>query len=303
MDFVIPSPLQEVDYLTTCQLQVKRDDLIHRDLSGNKYRKLIGHVDYIIKNHVKGIVTFGGAFSNHLYSCAAFAKKYNLLAIGIVRGEDDVSNPTLQYCRSMGMELFFVTRQEYSLKQESKVIRDILVPYDDYYLIPEGGDHPLAMSGLSAMIDEVIDPPDYIAVSAGTGSTAIGILKAMIAKGWKTKLMVLPALKHSGIKDRIIADTGVPASQFVYADQYTFGGYAKSKNTLIAFINDFYSKTHIPLDPVYNGKLVYGLTDLDQKGFFKSNERIIWIHTGGLQGIHGYNYLTKKGDQAMIHPV
>ncbi|MBK7373482.1 MAG: pyridoxal-phosphate dependent enzyme [Saprospiraceae bacterium] len=293
----LPSALQRIDFDFPFSLMVKRDDLIHPQVSGNKYRKLQGILDHVQSNNIKGVLTFGGAFSNHIYATAAAAAAYGLESIGIIRGEDDDANPTLRFVRANGMKLFFVPRSEYSLKLDSILVRSIINQYRHLQVIPEGGDDPLAYDGLGMVITEMIDQghnPDYLVVAAGTGTTAVGLLKALKKYQLDTKLLIFPALKHQGLHKDIIKKAGVDSSQAIYCDQYHFGGYARATEELIEFMNNFLKVTGIPLDPVYNAKLVYGLYQMGKEKWFKPADRVIWLHTGGIQGSVAYNYLALK---------
>lgn len=289
--------MQQIDYDFPFSFKVKRDDLIHLQVSGNKFRKLEGILKHIHKESIIGLLTFGGAFSNHIYSTAAAAKACGLESIGIIRGEDDEFNPTLKFARASGMKLYFVPRSEYKLKFDSKVIRSILAQYPHFHLIPEGGDDPLAYQGLELVVAEMMQQghiPNYLAVAAGTGTTAVGLLKAVEKYQLPTKLLIFPALKHQGLYNEIIKKAGTDCGQAIYFDRYHFGGYSRVTDELIAFTNRFFKATGIPLDPVYNAKLVYGLFHLGKGKYFKPSDQVTWLHTGGIQGSIAFNYLANK---------
>ncbi|MEP7321341.1 MAG: pyridoxal-phosphate dependent enzyme [Saprospiraceae bacterium] len=295
----LPVPIEICNFNFGCQSYVLRDDLSHSEISGNKYRKLKYVMSSIMKSGAKGIITFGGPFSNHIYSTAAYANLLGLESIGIIRGEDDKDNPTLKFARSRNMRLYFVSRSAYRLKQESSEIKALLLSNPDHEIVDEGGEHPLAFVGLKEIVDEIEDQkmiPDYIAISAGTGTTAAGILRAVCDKRWKTKIIVISPMKNKVLMDKIISisDRKFHSDQLVFIDEFAGNGYAKVSEELIRFMYTFYEVTRIKLDQIYTAKLVHGLYQLSLRNFFKPNDTLLWIHTGGLQGIEGYNYMMHK---------
>lgn len=293
----LPSPLQEVKFVFGCTCFVKRDDLIHPEVSGNKYRKLKYIFEHLTLRGIPGIITLGGAFSNHIYAAATYARLKGLKSIGLIRGEQDVLNPTLQYVQAQGMQLYFISRQEYRNKSESEIIQNIQNQHPEFMFIPEGGDLPLAYIGVMEVIDEIKEQgvkPDYLAVSAGTGNTASGLLRGIKKLGWNTKLIVMPAIQSTHLKKKILADSEGEQNDLFYFEQFSHGGYAKTNKELIDFMHQYYEQTNIPTDPVYTGKLVYGLNQLSKNNFFKPADVLVWLHTGGLQGVKGYNYMQAK---------
>lgn len=295
----LPVPIDICDFNFGCQSYMLRDDLSHSEISGNKYRKLKYVMNSIIESGANGIITFGGPFSNHIYSTAAYANLLGLESIGIIRGEDDKDNPTLNFARSRNMRFHFVSRSEYRLKHKSSEIKALLQAYPDFEIVDEGGEHPLAFAGLKELVDEIEEHkmvPDYIALSAGTGTTAAGILRAVYDKKWKTKIIVVSPMKNAMLKHKVIsmAARELQTDQLIFIDEFAGNGYAKVSEELIRFMYAFYEATQIKLDPIYTAKLVYGLYQLSLRNFFKQNDTLLWIHTGGLQGISGYNYLMHK---------
>ena len=295
--WLLPSPVEKISWNKDINWLVKRDDLIHPLVSGNKYRKL-KHIlhDFILGNY-KGLISFGGTFSNHIHALAALCGLNKIPSVGIIRGEEDKANPSLAFARSQGMDLHFVSREAYRLKTEDEHIASILHRFNDYYLVPEGGDHPLAEKGVAEIIYELGTQgqmPDYMALSAGTGSTAAGLIRTIINKGWSTRVLVLSSLKAAGLGDKIATRSGIDRNDFDFMDQYSLGGYARTSPAYLDFMRQFYQKTGIPVDPVYNGKVVFGLNDLFEKGFFKAGSSILWLHTGGLQGLAAFNYMQQK---------
>ncbi|KAA0991783.1 1-aminocyclopropane-1-carboxylate deaminase/D-cysteine desulfhydrase [Dyadobacter aurulentus] len=286
-----PTPLQEL-HNELCEkaavrLFVKRDDLIHPEVSGNKWRKLKYVLKEVKQLEIDRVLTFGGAYSNHLYALASACSELDIKAIGIVRGERPVEeSATLQFCRQKGMELHFVTREEYKLRQSEEYQSSLSQQFDYPYLIPEGGTSVLALPGVSELTTEVKNQlgivPDYYCVAAGTGGTAAGILCT------GANVVAFSALKGGGfLKDEIdglIQDYQNPGILDLQTS-YHFGGYAKWNAGLLDFIDDFKNRFDIQLEQVYTGKMLYGVFDLIKKGYFSRNAIIVAVHTGGLQGL------------------
>ena len=289
----IHSPIQQIhDPIWDDQqieLYIKREDLIHPIVNGNKYRKL----KYNLATNPNSIITFGGAFSNHIHATASAGKLYNIPTVGIIRGELDENNPTLVYARSCGMDLRFVDRSAYKLKENSEAAIAIINEFTDPLILPEGGNNLLARKGTAEVATEInaqIPNVNYIALSAGTGGTASGILSQ---KNKHHKLLVFSALKGDFLRDEIIVMTGL--SNFELQTDYHFGGYARTKPELIAFINQFYKKHQIILDPIYNGKGLYGIVDLIRQEKISKGSKIVWVLTGGQQGNTAWNYMNGGG--------
>ena len=278
---------------SSVSLYVKREDLLHPTISGNKWRKLKYNLKDALANRVNTIVTFGGAFSNHIYSTAAACHELGLKSVGIIRGEYDKNNPTTKFARQCGMELRFIDRLSYKEKENSDAVKSILLEYSNYVLIPEGGSNDLAEQGLYELSIE-INKSDHniIMVSAGTGSTAIGILQNL---DLDKELWVFSSLKSEYLKREILSKTDPSKhAQLKFISSYHYGGYGKTPNELISFINNFVAQTEIPLDPIYNGKLIAGFSDMVEQGKVNNRHSYLWIHTGGLQGIDAYNYMAEK---------
>ena len=301
LPYNIPSPLEYVNHPVfrekNIHVHVKRDDLIHPEISGNKYRKLKYNLRFILKNKIQQVITFGGAFSNHVHAMAALCKAYGISSAAIIRGEvTSKSNPTLQFCLEKGMNLHFVSRTDYREKSDSPAIRRVLEEYPDAFIIPEGGSNPLALQGVSEIWTELSEQmsvmPDFLFASAGTGSTLAGLLTELPPE---SRLLGFSSLKTDYLKEEIIALSGNKnADRFSFYSDYHFGGYAKTSPALLSFIESFEQETGIPIDPVYNGKALFGLFDLVEKNYFPGGSNIVWLHTGGLQGKSGYKYLSEK---------
>lgn len=278
----------------TQQLCVKRDDLIHPFISGNKYRKLKYNLEQAKVEKTSTLLTFGGAFSNHILAVAVAGKEFGFNTIGVIRGQELVNevdkNPTLRYAKHCGMRFKFVSREVFRAKISDGFIADLKQEFGEFYLIPEGGTNDLAIKGC----EEILTPPDfeydYICCSVGTGGTISGIINA--SKPYQT-ILGFPALKGSFLQDEISKFAANLNWQLI--TDYHFGGYAKINIELVSFINQFKHDFQIPLDPVYTGKLMYGIMDLLYKGYFPEHSKILVVHTGGLQGIKGMNeYLKQK---------
>ncbi|WP_293300751.1 1-aminocyclopropane-1-carboxylate deaminase/D-cysteine desulfhydrase [Pedobacter sp. UBA4863] len=279
----LPSPLHQILY-NSASFFIKRDDLIDPFVSGNKWRKL----KYILldaaaknKNH---LVTFGGAYSNHLLAAAAAAAKHHLQVTAFVRGEE-VNNPMLSLCKIFGMQLYFVDRESY--KNKPRLYELHFGSNKAAYFIDEGGASEEATIGCTEIIDELTEQFDYIFCAAGTGTTAAGLLKGINQLALATQLHIVPVLKGGDfIKDEIFKYEKNLTKLHLHTD-YHFGGYAKTTPELISFIKDFTSKTGVLIDPVYTGKMFYAINDLIESKQISKDAKILAIHTGGLFGILG----------------
>lgn len=270
------------------QLFVKREDTIHPFVSGNKYRKLKYNIQQALAENATTVITFGGAFSNHIAATAFAAKQHNLQSIGVIRGEEMLhkwhENPTLQQAHAHGMAFVFVSREVYRNKEADDFITTHCTVQGSYFVIPEGGTNELAVKGC----EEILQPEDQffdiITTCVGTGGTIAGLINSLSSQ---QSVLGFPALKGDFLQKDIrkFAEN----NRWQLCCDYHFGGYAKVSVELIEFMNDFKKQTQIPLDPVYTAKMMFGLLDLVARDFFKSGTRILAIHTGGLQGIAGMN--------------
>lgn len=280
-------------------LFLKREDLIHPFVSGNKFRKLKYNIAEAFKQKQKILLTYGGAYSNHIVATAAAGKVSGLNTIGIIRGEelhDKIpENPTLTFAQNCGMHLKFISREMYKLK-DSEVFQNVLIEeFGRFYQLPEGGTNSLAIKGCEEILTNKDAEYDYICTPVGTGGTIAGLVKASKVN---QKILGFSALKGSFQSEEIKKYTA--KTNFDITDAYSFGGYGKIDVALVRFINEFKRKTGIPLDPVYTGKMIFGIMELLKDGYFKENSRIFAIHTGGLQGIAGMNVLLKKKNLPII---
>ncbi len=275
------------------QLILKRDDLIHPSISGNKWRKMKYN---LIEAHQQGfrqLITFGGAYSNHIYATASAGKVFGFETLGIIRGDElnPQSSPTLQYAAENGMQFKFVSRTAYRDKEE--ILRQLKqedITLEKAYYLPEGGSNHLALKGLGELAQEIYQQtqPDYIVSAVGTGGTIAGILAASKAP---TQVIGITALKGAtsgllnDIQDLLSENSTIDFTRFALLDAYHFGGYAKHTPALLDFIRQLESyNPNLQLEQVYTGKMLYGIIDLAEKGYFKKGSQVVAVHTGGLQG-------------------
>jgi len=269
------------------RLFLKREDLIHPQVSGNKWRKLKYNFKYALDQGYQGVITFGGAFSNHIHATAAAGYYCGVPTVGLIRGELPPSlNPTLRDARNWGMKLQTLSREQYRQKQDIDFLEELHRQYPGYWVIPEGGTNLWALQGCREMVGDL--DFHYWCISCGTGGTLAGLAGALSAE---THLLGFPALKRGGFLEgeiiKLIDQTLYPACCWQLMLDYHFGGYAKISEELLDFIRDFKKRYRIQLDPVYTGKMLWGVFDLLNKSFFPKNVDILAVHSGGLQGIKG----------------
>ncbi|REE00409.1 1-aminocyclopropane-1-carboxylate deaminase/D-cysteine desulfhydrase [Marinoscillum furvescens] len=293
----LPSPLDHISVPLFNQkgveVWVKREDLIHPEIMGNKWRKLKYNLQHYHHHDYSGLVTFGGAYSNHIAATAAACHEQNIPCIGIIRGEElnSNSNPTLRFAHQKGMQLEFVNR---SLFRQYRDGESLPAQLANYYRVPEGGTNALALAGCKEMLTELDETFDYIACPIGTAGTFAGILSGVSPH---TTLLGFSSLKgdfiHQQVRD-ILATYGIENQSYRIFDNYHFGGYAKTSAALISFINRTKQETGLQLEPIYTGKMFFAVWDLIAKGYFKAGSKIMLVHTGGLQGIAGFLEKHKK---------
>ncbi len=280
-------------------LYIKREDTIHPHISGNKYRKLKYNLLEAKKQNDSTLLTFGGAFSNHIAATACTGKEQGFKTIGVIRGEELKhnwqDNPTLQLAHEHGMEFHFVSRSDYRKKNEKSFLDGLRDTFGEYYLIPEGGTNDLAVKGCEEILTETDADFDFVCSCVGTGGTISGLINSV--KPHQT-VWGFPALKGGFLKEDIRKFARNENWELI--SDYHFGGYAKVESDLIDFINTFKKETGIPLDPIYTGKMVFGIFDLIKKDAFKKGTQILAIHTGGLQGIKGMNLVLKKRNLPLL---
>lgn len=274
---------------------IERFDKTHPVLQGNKWFKLKKNIFECIDEGKDTILTFGGAFSNHIHATAGAGKILGLKTIGIIRGErTDPLNFTLRESEKFGMYLHFVSRTAYRNRYSDEYIKQLNKLFGDFYFVPEGGSNRLGYLGASEMLPKDFGDFDYILMAMGSGGTLGGNLIAAHKKPeTKTKFLVVPALKdYDYVLDNL---KGVARTEGVknfenldVMGDYHFGGYAKTNDVLINFIHSFEREYGVELDPIYTGKVLYAVSQLSQNGYFKPSNKILVYHTGGLQGKIGF---------------
>lgn len=285
---------------------IKREDLIHPFVSGNKFRKLKYNLEEAKLQKNQTLLTFGGAFSNHIVATAVAGNLNGFKTIGVIRGDElgkDLektldNNSTLREAHKNGMTFEFVSRESYRNKLGEEFINQLKEQFEDFYLIPEGGTNELAIKGCEEILTEEDANFDYICSAVGTGGTISGIINSTKKH---QKVIGFPALKGDFLEAEI--RQFVKKENWSLQTNYHFGGYAKYEEELIRFINKFKKDTNILLDPIYTGKMIFGILDLIKKDKFKKGSKVLAIHTGGIQGIEGFNQKLKRKNQQIIHTV
>lgn len=281
------------------ELFIKREDKIHANVSGNKYRKLKYNLFEAKRLGFKTLLTFGGAYSNHIAAVASAGQILSFETVGVIRGEElkdkIAKNPTLSFAKDCGMQLKFVTRESYREKASNNFIKALKSEFGNFYYIPEGGTNALAVKGCEEILTEADKNFDYICCCVGTGGTISGLVNC---SKLSQQVLGFPALKGSFLQQDICKF--VKQDNWNLITDYHFGGYAKINIELISFINQFKIDYNIPLDPVYTGKMMFGILDLIDKNYFPKGSKILAIHTGGLQGIQGMNAQLKKKGLTLI---
>lgn len=277
-------------------VSVLREDLLHPDISGNKWRKLKYNLMRAEQKQCKAMLTFGGAFSNHIAATAAAGKTFGFKTIGIIRGEEaDLSNPTLAYALVCGMEIYCVSRAEYERKNETAYRHELRQRFGNIWIVPEGGSNYEGVNGCTEILGAHTQDFNKIAVSCGTGTTTAGVALSLQSH---QQLLGFPALKGKGylrkevfqhlkwfLMDDTLAEEYLEDVEF--NEDYHFGGFGKMDPTLVQFMNNFYQKHGFRLDGLYTGKMFFGLYELIQADSFQRGDKLLVIHTGGLQGNKG----------------
>lgn len=294
MDFLnLPSPIEELQCYPGkergIRIFMKRDDLIHPEISGNKWRKLKWNIAEAKKGNYKAIITSGGAWSNHLAATAAAGKLFGIKTIGIVRGKHLRETSTLEFCRSQGMKITFASVEQFEAFPQD-YDSQVSLEWIDGYIIPLGGENELGVKGCKEIMSEIDIAYDLVCVSVGTGTTMRGIAGSLPGK---------PIIGFSGVRDH-----GQHSPEFLYwvhenphtelTHEFSCGGFAKSNTQLEDFIVNFYQQNKIRLEPVYTGKMMMGVFDMINTGRIQNNTSIVCIHTGGLQGLKGFPDLHKR---------
>lgn len=285
------------------RLFVKREDEIHPLVSGNKFRKLKYNIQAVKDGGLQTILTFGGAYSNHIVATSVAGKLSGLNTIGVIRGEElgkDFehtlsSNPTLKAAHENGMQLVFISREQYREKSHPDFLDTLKEHYGDFYVVPEGGTNELAVKGCEEILTNDDAAFDYICSCVGTGGTIAGLIRSAQSH---QKVIGFAALKGSFLSSEVGKYVDAEP-HWELQETYHFGGYAKYTSELIHFINRFKEVTKVPLDPIYTGKMTFGVIDMIKKGQFPEGSAILLIHTGGLQGIEGFNNMLRTKNKEL----
>ena len=272
------------------KLFIKREDLNHPHVTGNKWWKLNYNLQAARLQGHHTLLTFGGAYSNHIYATAAAAKECGFKSIGIIRGEENLPlNPTLSFATENGMQIHYVSRDFYRKKGEAEFLQDARQKFGKFYLIPEGGTNQLAIEGVKIFAETLAETSfDYLCVPVGTGGTVAGLIEGLKGKG---KIIGYSSLKGGEFLENDIKAMIDPASahynNWHIETRYHHGGYGKVTNELIKFLKTFETKYNFRLDPIYTGKMVWGIFESVKRNEFPTGSVILAIHTGGLQGWNG----------------
>lgn len=294
---VQPTPIQKIEskFLEKHRitLSIKRDDLIHPDISGNKWRKLKYNFLESKKRNLNTILTFGGAYSNHIAATAAAANKYGFNCIGIIRGDElnPNSNETLKKAHEQGMTFSFISRADYKNRSEEIFINSLKEKFGDCFIIPEGGSNTLAIKGCTEIVDEIDQEFDTIISAVGSGGTLAGLACGLSPNQQALGICVLKGANYldDSVNTLIHEFSGDKRTNWKINHDHHLGGYAKYNDPLIAFINQFKLDNGVQLDPVYTGKMMSAIYNLIKDGYFESETRLVALHTGGIQGIKGFN--------------
>lgn len=298
-DILIPTV--EIALENNIRLFIKREDLIHPEISGNKYWKLFYNIrHYLDQNPVNPlIITFGGAFSNHIAAVSALGRDLGIKTLGMIRGQELEykwqENPTLQFAHENGMDFHFVTREEYRNKES--LIQILEKGFPGALIIPEGGTNKAAVEGVRHMLDNGTKSFDYLCTAVGTGGTVAGIAKYAEQH---QKVIGFKVVDDESLDTRILNLSETNNFELIEAHE---GGYGKITDETIRFINEFSESYGIQLDPIYTGKMMKGIFELIAQDFFSENTAILAFHTGGLQGITGANRLLRKQNRPLINVI
>lgn len=291
-------PILEIKTDFDIKIFIKREDLIHPKISGNKFWKLFFNVNQYLESNPENplLITFGGAFSNHIASVSAFGNEFGIKTIGIIRGNELENNwqenPTLSEASKNGMQFHFVSREDYQNKE--KLTEEFLEKYPNSSIIPEGGSNGSAVEGVQYMLGNDTKDFDYLCTAVGTGGTIAGISR--FAEGHQ-KILGIKVVRDDSLEKTILQWSGKENFELINADENRYG---KISDENIRFINWFYKEYQIPLDPIYTGKMMQTIFELAEKKFFPKSSKILTFHTGGLQGIKGANQLLKSKGRDLI---
>ena len=278
-------------------LYIKRDDLLHPEIEGSKGRKLAAIIPEILEAYPGGLLTFGGAFSNHLHAVAVAGKQFGFRTTGILRGEyPDMQNPTLQFCQQLGMRLIPMPKVQFDLIKSGED-SDLKNSFPDCYILPEGGNTPQAVTQCAAISTEILAqlPPEsaqqplQICVPAGTGCTAAGVVLGLDRPN--SSVLIFPVSNHDFDRAtilRLLPAQAEMGERFELVQDYTFGGFAKLNPAVMNFARQFFHETNILLDPIYTAKMLFGVYEMLASRQFQKESSVVVLHTGGMQGWAGF---------------
>jgi 1-aminocyclopropane-1-carboxylate deaminase len=286
------TPLQEINDLlfedAGVRVLIKREDLNHAEISGNKWWKLKDNIEEALRQKSGTLLTFGGAYSNHIFATAAAASEAGLKSIGIIRGEETLPlNHTLAFAKARGMHLHYVSREDYRHKTEEAFVENLKKQFGEFYLIPEGGTNELAVKGCCEFAKKALQEIkfDYVCLPVGTGGTMTGIIKGL---NGRKEVIGFSSLKGGSFLEAEVKNLLQEESNYLnnwrIITCYHFGGYGKRTKELEDFVSAQREKHQVPLDEVYTSKMMFGVYDMIRKDEFKKGSVILVIHTGGLQG-------------------
>jgi 1-aminocyclopropane-1-carboxylate deaminase len=279
-------------------LYLRREDLLYPQLSGNKYRKLRYNLEEARKLGYRRLITFGGAYSNHIHATAAAGQIYGFETLGLIRGDELEGrplNPTLEDARRGGMRLVFLSREDYARRGDPEFQACCLERFGPGYLLPEGGTNDLAVQGCAEILQPEDTRFDLICCPVGTGGTLAGLLRGAALH---QRVLGYPALKAEGLSAQLAS--WIPGDRWALSDHSHGGGYGRITADLVAFINEFREQAGIALDPVYTGKMMHAILDDIRNGRIPPGSNVLAIHTGGLQGIRGMNRQLRKKNLPLL---
>jgi 1-aminocyclopropane-1-carboxylate deaminase len=291
IDLEIFSPVQQIHHQVFAErdllVYIKRDDLIHPIISGNKWRKLKYLLNKAQAQNKTHLITFGGAYSNHLLATAAAGAKFGFKTTGIVRGEE-VDNNTLFMCRLHGMKLIFTDRESY--RDKSALFDKFFSDDEQAFFIDEGGASPEATKGCSEIVNELTETYDHIFAACGTGTMSAGIINGLTQHNLTTTFNGIPVFKNGDFIKNEIDKLLIAPADYQLHTSYHFGGYGKATDELIMFIKGFVAQTGTLIDPIYTGKMLFAIYDLAAKDYFKPGTKILAVHSGGIWGLLGMKH-------------
>lgn len=281
-------PLQASCMGTANSLWIKRDDLIHPIVSGNKWRKLKYNILLAQSQGKTRLLTFGGAYSNHLLATACAGATFHLRTLAFVRGHEDFSNHYLRTAALFGMKLIKVSREDY--RDKEGLLQRHFPEMENLLVIPEGGESPEAETGIAEIIAEIPEDIDLIVHASATATTATGLCRGIAEMHRKHKVLSIAVLKNAAEQRTKLEDKGFAAIADIM-EGYELGGYAKTNEELMQFCRSFIRETGILIDPVYTGKALFTLKEMITRKVIPPDQKILFLHTGGSMGIFSEKFL------------